>query len=307
LNIPALRALKETFTHARIFLAVDPDVKELIPGIPFIDEAIEWKRTKHSIFEKFGLINLLRTKKIDMAIMLNPSRELNIFTYLAGIPIRVGYDRKWGFLLTHRMEDKKYLGEKHEIEYNLELVGLVGAKTEDKTPSLTIDNNLINEFKAFDIKNQDNLIAIHPFTSDPLKQWPIGNFRELARRLIKEINIKVVIIGGKDEAARSLEYFGNLGSNLINMTGRTTLNQLAALLKVCKLLISGDSGPVHLASCVGTPVVAIFRNDIPGKNSIRWGPRSHGSVVIERPELSDITTEEIIAKIKEVLKCCSQV
>jgi ADP-heptose:LPS heptosyltransferase len=67
------------------------------------------------------------------------------------------------------------------------------------------------------------------------------------------------------------------------------------------LLISADSGPVHLASCVGVPVVAIFRNDIPGKSPKRWGPGAKESIVIEKNNLYDITVKEVFEKVKEVL------
>jgi len=204
-------------------------------------------------------------------------------------------------LLTHKIEDKKYLGQKHEVEYNLELVGLVGVITQDKTLSLNINSDIINNLlKELNIE-EDKLIAIHPFTSDPIKQWPLNSFRELVKRLAGESNIKIIIIGGKDELARSKELCSNLGNNLINITGRTTLRQLAALLNKCKLLISGDSGPVHLACAVDTRVLAIFRSDIPGKSSRRWGPWGKGHIVIERNNLCDITVDEVFNKIKEVL------
>jgi heptosyltransferase-2 len=301
LNIPALRALKETFPNAKITLVVNPYVKELAQMLPFIDEIIEWARKRHSLLEKFNLVNVLKRKKIDIAIMLNPSKEFNIFTHLAKIPIRVGYDRKWSFLLTHKIEDKKYQGLKHEIDYNLELVSLIGAETKDKTLSLKLDNSAV--FEDLSIEYQDNLIALHPWTSDPLKQWPIDNFYKLAQKLTELPNIKLVVIGGPDELAHSLEFCHNLGhKNLINLTGKTTLKQLASFFKKCRLLISGDSGPVHLAVCVGTPVVAIFRGDIVAKCAKRWGPQGEEHIVIEKNNLSDITVEEVFNKIKERLK-----
>ncbi len=302
LNIPALRALKETFSDARLIAVVDPYTKELAESVLFIDEIIEWGRQGHSLSEKLQLIKLLKRKCIDMAVMLNPSKELNIITSLANIPIRVGYDRKWGFLLTHKIKDKKHLGEKHEIEYNLELVSLIGAKTQDLTLSLSIDDREIDVLsKDFNIKNCNNLIALHPWTSDPIKQWPLENFCELAKRLVREQDIKVVIIGGKDELTKGREFLRALDGDLINLTGRTTLRQLAAVLKKCKLLISGDSGPVHLACAVGTKVLAIFRNDIPGKSALRWGPWGRGHIIIEKGKLCDITVAEVFDKVKEVL------
>lgn len=302
LNIPALRALRENFTHAKIIVVVNSYVKELAECIPFIDEIIQWDMRRHNFLEKLKFIGLLKRRNINMAVMLNPSKEFNIFTYLAGIPVRVGYNRKCGFLLTHKIEDKKYLGQRHEVEYNLELVGLVGAETKDSGLNLTIDGNVVNNLlKYFNINNNSRLIALHPWTSDSIKQWPQDNFCALAKKLTKELNIKVIVIGGKEELGKSIELFSSFNDNLINITGRTTLKQLAALLKECKLLISGDSGPVHLACAVGTPVIAIFRNDIPAKSARRWGPWGEGHTVIEKNNLRDITVDEVFNKAKEAL------
>lgn len=303
LNIPALRALKETFINTKLIALIDPYTRELAQSMLFIDEIIAWGRGKYSLLAKLRLIKLLSRKNIDMAVMLNPSKDFNIITRLAGIPIRVGYDRKWGFLLTHKIKDKKHLGEKHEIEYNLELVSLVGAKTEDKTLSISIDENIINDLlQDTGIRDYDNLIAVHPWTSDPVKQWPLEYFYRLAQRLIRELNLSVLIIGGKEELDKDLYFRKNLGDNLINMTGRTTLKQLAALLKKCRLLISGDSGPVHLACAVNTPVITIFRNDIPGKSAKRWGPWGEGHIIIEKNNLSNISVDEVFTKVKERLR-----
>lgn len=302
LNIPAFRALKQTYPQAKIIAVIDPYLKDLTENIPLIDEVIAWKGLKHSFFDKLKLANLLKKKNIDVAVIFNPSKEFNIITYLSGIPVRVGYAKKWGFLLTHTLKDKKYLGKKHEIEYNLELVGLIGAETEDKTLSLNINSDIINKlFEAFKIKNSDVLVALHPWTSDSVKLWAQENFVELAKRLAGELNIKVLIVGGIEELSKSTKLFKE-EDNLINLTGKTTLRELGALLKRCKLLISGDSGPVHLASCVNVPVIAIFRNDLPGKTAQRWGPWGDRNFVIEKPKLAEITVDEVATKAREILE-----
>jgi len=299
LNIPALRALKEKYTSSKLALVVKPDVEELAKCIDFVDEVIIWQNKRHTFSEILKFSKELKNKKFDACIILNPSKEFNIIGFLARIPIRVGYAHKLAFLLTHKIEDRKYLGKKHEIEYNLELVGLVGAKTDNKELSIAIRNDIDTSLPAsFDKKN---LIAIHPWTSDPIKQWPQQYFRQLAKRITLELGMKVVIIGGEDELDRNVEFSTDVHESLVNMTGKTTLKQLAVLLKKCRLLVSGDSGPVHLASCVGTPVVAIFRNDIPGKSSKRWGPCSAGSVIIEKSNLSDIMVDEVFEKVRKVL------
>jgi len=302
LNIPAFRALKETFTVASLTAVVSPEAEPLAKITPFIDEAFVRSQKGNPVFSCLALAGFLRGKKFDIAVMLNPSKEFNIIAYLAGIPVRVGYDRKWGFLLTHKIKDEKYLGRKHEVEYNLELVNLIGAHTEDKSLSLRSNPaKAANLTGLSGIKDTDFLIALHPWTSDPIKQWPTERFKELAVRIATEPGIKLVIIGGEKEAAQGRDFFTGLADNIINLAGKTTLPQLAALLKKCRTLVSCDSGPVHLACCVGTPVIALFRSDIPGKSAKRWGPWGSGHTVIEKNALSDISVEEVFAKVRESL------
>lgn len=299
LNIPALRALRETFPHTRLIALVDPRVKEVAEMVPYIDEIIEWGSQKQALFSKISLIRRLRSKDIDMAIMLNPSRDLNIITFLAGIPLRAGYDRKCGFLLTHKIKDRKRLGQKHEVEYNLELVSLIGATTADKSISLNISDDLSESLLG---ERGGPLIAVHPWTSDPVKQWPTEYFSALIGRITGELGQRVVIIGGKEEAAKGLRTDKNEG-NVIDLAGKTSLKQLALVLKRCRLLVSGDSGPVHLACALGIPAIAIFRNDIPGKTAGRWGPWGRGHTVIERDSLEKISPGEVFERVKQALSC----
>jgi heptosyltransferase II len=304
LNLPALRALRETFANAKIILVVDPGVAELAATAPYVDEVLEWSANqKHLLKEKIALFQLLKKKKINIAIMLNPSKEFNILSWLLGIPIRAGYDRKSAFLLTHRLEDKKSLGEKHEREYNLEMVRVVGAQTQDPGLSLNIDESFVSKVAAdIGLAGEKTLVALHPWTSDPVKEWPSDKFKLLAGKLIYELGLSVVLVGGKQEESRAAAVFSGFGPQLINATGKTSLLELAAVLRKCKLLVSCDSGPVHLAACVDTSVLAIFRSDLPGKTAKRWGPLSGGSAVIEKNSLSDITVEEVFLKVGEMLK-----
>jgi ADP-heptose:LPS heptosyltransferase len=302
LNMPAMRALNESFAGSKIILAVDPYVKELAAKIPYIDEVIVWKNGKHSLIDILNFSNLLKKRAVDIAFVMNPSKDSNIVIKLAGIPERIGYAHKWDFLLTKKMKDLKHLGQKHEIEYNLDLVRIAGADTKNRTLSLDIESSEIESHCRGVMPVNENptaavgSIVIHPWTSDPIKQWPVERFRELALRLIKELNMSVLIIGGKDEAEKSAN-FNYINNRIFNLTGKTTLLQLAAILKKSKLLISADSGPVHLACSVGTPVVALFRNDIPGKGSKRWGPWGANNIVIEKKRLEDISVDEVFTTI----------
>lgn len=302
LNIPALRAVKETYPKAKITLVVNAHTEELIKAIPFVDDCFVWAGTRHSFLEKMKLVFTLKKMNLDMAIMLNPSKDFNIAAYLCGIPLRVGYDRKCGILLTHKIKDLKYLALKHEVEYNLDLVGLIGARTQNRALSLEINGAIIQSLdEKFGMDFAQFAVVVHPWTSDEVKQWPLIYFQNLVKRLTQELGAKVIVIGGKEESERSAKYFAGYGDRLVNLTGKTSLLELAALLKRCKLLISGDSGPVHLASCVGTPAVVLFRNDLPGKGPRRWGPWGAGQQIIEKDKLEAITVSEVIEKVRGII------
>lgn len=303
LNIPAFRALKESFPDSKLTLMVNPYVYELAKCISCVDEVITWENKKRSFSELLKLSRELKDKRFGISVIFNPSREFNLLTFLAGIPTRVGYDRKWGFLLTKKIKDEKCLEKKHEVDYNLELAGLIGAKTENKSLFLNIDSGIIDNISkeiGFSINN-GNFIALHPWTSDPVKQWPLENFLALAKKIAEELKINVLIVGGKQEEQESFKLFKSASDRIVNITGKTRLTQLAAILKMSQLLISGDSGPVHLACAVDTRVVAIFRNDIPGKTSKRWGPWGKNHIVIEKNNLSDISVNEVLNRVKEAL------
>ncbi|MFA5096955.1 MAG: glycosyltransferase family 9 protein, partial [Candidatus Omnitrophota bacterium] len=142
-------------------------------------------------------------------------------------------------------------------------------------------------------------VAIHPFTSDPRKQWPAERFMELARRITQETKSKVVLVGKTENWGQSP---AGTVPNLIDLVNQTSLVELAQVLKQCKLLISGDSGPMHLSAAVGTPVIALFRNDLAGKTARRWGPWGQGHAVIENNDLAAITVEQVLAEARGRLK-----
>lgn len=300
LNIPAFRALKEYFSDASLTLIVNPYVKELAQTIDCVNKVIVWNNIKHKFGEIFKFSRVLKKEKFDICVIFNPSGELNMISFLAGIPVRFGYSNKLGFLLTRTIKDEKKLGERHEIDYNLELAAVTGANINNKSLYLAVNDNLaVGLLNEIGVTSRDILIALHPWTSDPVKQWPLNYFCALAKRIAAELNVKLLVIGGGNEREKSRELFQDLGDRVINITGKTSLTQLAAILKKCSLVISSDSGPAHLACAVKTPVLAIFRNDIPGKTPKRWGPWGEGhNMVIEKNRLCDISVDEVLNKAK---------
>jgi ADP-heptose:LPS heptosyltransferase len=228
-------------------------------------------------------------------------QELHLAAYLAGIPRRIGYARKWGFLLTRTIRDKRDLGLKHEKQSNLELSALAGAGEQAVddyriSPALEMVSLLPESFL------KEGFVVLHPWTSDSVKQWPHERFLRLAQMMSSDLALNLVMAGGLAESRSYRRFYCALdGDKTTDLTGKTTLPQLLAVLAASRLLVSGDSGPMHLAAAAGTRVVAIFRNDLPGKTPRRWGPLGEGHAVLQKSSLADISVEEVFATVKGIL------
>lgn len=316
LNIPAFRELKQNYPDAKLTLVVDAPVQQLAGRITCIDEVIVWGGGKHTLVEIIKFASLLKEKKYNLCVIFNPRKESHIISFLAGIPLRAGYDRKWGFLLNCKIEDKKSEGLKHEVEYNLDLVRAIGVNTsslqgslpqaDDRSPpyrqagqlEIKVDDFPDSRLRALGIKDRD-FIAVHPWASNRKKEWPADKFRELVKRINSDLGVSVVLIGGQEERQRAEEFRSDL--NVVDITGKTTLIESAGLLKMAKLLVTNDSGPMHLAAAAGTPVIAIFRNNPPGVSAIRWGPAGNNHIVIDNSDIAAIEVKEVLDAVSKIL------
>lgn len=302
LTIPAFWMLKRNYPEANLDLVVDENVRPLAQRIPFVERLIVWENRKHSLGEILKFSQELKRGCYDLSVAFNPSQEFNIITSLSCIPLRAGYDRKWGFLLNHKIKDTKEQGLKHEVDYNLELLKTIG-----------IEANLSGNRFPLEIKNDDfaddrlaelgisdnNFIAIHPWSSNPEKEIEMDKFRDLCAKLSQETAYKIVLIGGQREAIRSGEFCQGLP--VIDLIGKTTLLELSSLLKRSKLLVTVDSGPMHLAAALGIPVVAIFRKSLPAVSAKRWGPAGDKHIIIENDSIKNIKVDEVLNGIRKAL------
>jgi ADP-heptose:LPS heptosyltransferase len=201
---------------------------------------------------------------------------VHLLTFLAGISKRVGYDRKLGFLLTERIPHTKERGEKHELEYNLDLLRYLKIEIRDKRLFMPVKKEseewAIDFLKQEGIKADDKLLAINPAASCPSKVWPFDRFAEVADRLAQKYDFKILLVCGSKDLLIAESVMKNMRSSVISLAGKTSVSQLASLLKRSSLFISNDSGPVHIASAVGTPVISIFGRKQKGLSPRRWGP-----------------------------------
>lgn len=288
LSTPVIRALRDYYPHAYIAMMVSPYAKEIVEGNPDLDEVIIYdKKQKHKKWRrsvKFALN--LKKKRFDLAIILHPTNRVHLVTFFAGIPKRVGYDRKLGFLLTDRIKHIKQSGEKHELEYALDLVRYLGIEPRDKSllmPIKAVSEAWVEElFGREGINKTDKLLAIHPGASCVSKIWPLERFAQVADKLIEKYGFKVLIIAGPKDIARAAEVSKNMRHPSVNLAAKTSVSQLASLLKRCRLFISNDSGPVHIAGAVGAPVISIFGRSQRGLSPVRWGPTGENSRIAHK-------------------------
>ena len=313
LTFPAFAAIRRHFPSAKITVIVNPYSAEAIEGAPFIDSMIKFdSESGHTGFHgRLSLFRLIKKSGFDLAVIFNPSKFFNVLTFLAGIPVRVGYDRKAGFLLTHKIRDKKYLCDKHEVEYNFDLIGTIGIRASDKSLYFPLDASA--EIKVNDILREnsvdgkDFLIAVHPATSNPEKMWPLERFARICDRLSEEFRVKIVLVGGKEERKAVSGVKSKMRNPVLDLTGALSVKELGSLLKRCLFLISNDSGPVHISAALGTPAIVLFGEDRPGGSSKRWGPYGEGHLVIGKPKIGDIAVEEAYKAIRErVGKLCGK-
>lgn len=278
LSTPAIKALRDTYPQAYLAIMVSPYTKDLVEGNPHLDEVIIYdKDSRHKSWWrslKFAL--KLKKKRFDLAVILHPTNRVHLVTFFAGITRRIGYARKLGFLLTDRIQHAKQYGEKHELEYNLDLIRYLGIQPKEKNlfvPLRPDSESWAEEFlREKGVGQNDKLLAIHPAASCPSKIWPAERFAEASNRLTEKYGFKVVVVSGPGDWKITENVIGRMRGSVINLAGRISLSQLASILKRCILFISNDSGPVHLASAVGTPVISIFGRNQKGLSPQRWGP-----------------------------------
>jgi heptosyltransferase-2 len=288
LSTPVLAALREAFSHAFIAMMVRPECRELVEGNPHLNTVVVYDKAgvHRSIRGTIRFARQLRRHDFDTALVLHPSNRSHWIPWLAGIPVRIGYNRKSGWLLTSRLPHRKQEGSKHEALYTLELLQAMGITPTAPLPTVPIHRQAAARLATLlahaSIQSTERLVAIHPSASCVSKRWLPERFAQVADRLITEQQVRVCLIAGPSDAAIARQVEQTMHQPALNLAGRLTLGELAALLQRCQVLISNDSGPVHIAAAVGTPVVDIFGRNQRGLSPLRWGPLGAGHVVLHK-------------------------
>lgn len=285
-STPVFRALRAHYPGARICCMAVPRVVPVLKSCPYVDDIIVYdERGEHRwLWGKLKLIASLRRFHFDIAFLLHRSWTRAFLMFCAGIPERVGYDLKnLGHLLTRRVNLPE--GDIHRSDYYLRVIESYGVKVEDRTteivPAQEVRDDIEKILAAQGILRNDFLAVVNTGGNWDLKRWPKENFAQLVGRMIKELKMAVVISGAvKDKETADYVRLASQTDPVI-LAGQTSLEQTFALMKRADVVVSSDSGPMHIASSVGSSVIAIFGPTRPEDT----GPRGKGQAIILRKDL----------------------
>ena len=321
ITLPAVRGIREAFPEAHLAVLALPHVSSLFERCSFIDELIPYPQGKglHLINGERILTHHMRRKRFDLAVILPHSFRSALIPFVARIPFRVGYSAYLrASLLTHALDERKELLHCHQVEYFYHIASSLGASSSYELPVLEVgegENTWAEALlKKRGIGEERLLIGINPgSTYGTAKCWFSERFLELARRLINRTHAAIVLVGGRDNASLIHSIAAHLNGQVIEAVGEDLLN-IAALVKKCRLLITNDTGPMHIAAAVGTTVVALFGSTNPlttsplgrGHHIVRKAVSCSPCLKRECPEdhrcMSLITVDEVEKVVVETLE-----
>lgn len=287
ISTPVLKALREHYPTSYLAMMVAPATREIVEGNPCVDKVIVFDKDRYrGFFATFSFAKKLKNEDFDVALFLHPTVRVHLLAFLAGIKERIGYDRKAPYFLTRTIPHRKQEGTKHECDYNfdlLELLGIYHVQRELYMPIRADSERAVEELLGeAAIAPGEVLVAVNPASSCISHRWPLVKFAEVIDRLQTQFRVKVLIVADTMHRDVSLELLGLTKTMPLDFSGRFNLSELASLFKRCRLVISNDSGPVHLAVAVKTPVISIFGRNQPGLSPRRWGPLGPWDVFLHR-------------------------
>lgn len=261
---PAIRAIRKAYPESYIACLCPPRGLDLLSGNPHLNAVIplEGSRGLGGLFQWWLLVRRLQSERFDTAFLFHRSFTRALITWAAGIPSRIGY-RTWkrGWLLT-QAADPPPKDSVHKVVWFLRILEMAGIKPDGmhyEAGLLPEDNQAAEGFLSeWGVTHADRLVALHPGANWRLKRWPLNEFARLGDALATQYGAKVLFVGDQGDQGLVQEIVKRMETRPLVATGRTTFRQLGALLKHTRLLISNDSGPLHLGLAVGTPVVALF-------------------------------------------------
>jgi lipopolysaccharide heptosyltransferase II len=279
MTTPALRALKAAVPDRRITLLTSSAGAAVAPFLPEVDDVIAFdvpwvghdKTPNPEATQR--LVEELRARRFDGAIVFTVQSQnplpAAMLCYLAGIPRVLGHCRENPYhLLTDWVPDPEVLhATRHEVERQLSLVAHAGAETPDTRLSLTVppgaEADAYGHLLAAGVNPDRPWLVLHPGVSEARRRYPAEGYVAAARWLIREQDYQVVLTGSPAEREYAQSIRDQLGESAFNLAGELSLGAFIGLLAQAPVLVSNNTGPVHLAAALGTPVVVLYAKTNP--------------------------------------------
>jgi lipopolysaccharide heptosyltransferase II len=283
--LPVLKAVREKYPHADISLLTLKQNRGILAGCPYIDEVLllDVGHGKDFVLSALRLVSQIRRYRFDWVLDFDQfSRTTAILTALTGAYLRVGLDtfgQRRGYVFSRKVPYNDY---QHTALTFADVARAAGVECDPEPTPIPLspedDAEAERFLAAHDVTPGDLLVGMHMGTGDnfPGRRWPAERFAELAQQIAQDHGGTVVFTGSASERAMIEAAIGHTtAERMVNSAGELSLKGLCALIRRCRFFVSNDSAPVHIASAMGTPVVAFF-----GPNTPRlYGPRGVKSLV----------------------------
>lgn len=250
---PAIESIRAHFPHCYLGVLTSPVGMQVLEANPHIDKLFLLEEPVLRHF--FALWKQLYKEQFDTVLLFHASQRLTLpLCALIGAQVLIGtagINKGLDALLTHPLPNCA----QHEIVRRLKIAEVIGVKPTTEKLSIFLNEPL-------PLREGEFRIAIHPGSKDPFKRWPKEKFIALGRRLKEEMACQIVITGGREELPLMQEIASQIPGAEVDQPNRS-LREFAALLNQMDLIISNDTGPVHLACALNRPVVAIYASTDP--------------------------------------------
>ncbi len=280
---PVLANLRRGLPGWRVAALATPWTAPLFSADPNLDEMLVYH--PHAAHKGLGGRRRLGRElagRFDVGLLLPNSFDSALIFFLAGLKRRIGYARDGrSALLTDAVPVTRPLLEAHHIEYYLGLLSHLGLPVAERVPSLSLSPELerwADRFLAeLGVSTGETLIGLAPGAAfGPAKRWPAERFAEAAKALIQARGGRALIFGSAGEADSGRKIARSIGPAAVNLAGQTSLEQAAALVARLEVMLTNDSGLMHLAAALDRPLVAVFGPTDPA----RTGPRGRRQAII---------------------------
>lgn len=303
LAVPSLRMLRDRYPDAWISVMVDRKFAALLAKSPYINEIIPVDRERLSKLKYFfRTAKRIRKEGFDISLDFQNSKWTHLLAYLGGVRERFGFKRGfWGWLLNR--SDANAKAAESPVKHQFRLLSRLGIREYDESLELWTEPESERKIEV-QLGNPNGRKKVgFVIGSSPnweTKRWPVEKFMELADRLVREERCDIILLGSKDEAGLGKMFDGK--ASVLNLVGKTSLEDLTSLVKRLNVLVTGDTAPLHIAAAMQTPIVALFGPTDPKRH---MPPARHSAVISK--SLACQPCYEGTCKNQEKLACLQQI